>query len=53
VAVIFRGPSRERLHGGTVIAEQGCWSMLKGGIVASFSGLADLTFQVIQIIKQM
>ena len=46
ISVIFRSPSGEYLHGGTVIAEQGCWSMLKGGIVATFSGPVDLTFEV-------
>ncbi|XP_057543764.1 endo-1,4-beta-xylanase 5-like [Amaranthus tricolor] len=45
ISVIFRSPSGEYLHGGTVIAEQGCWSMLKGGIVATFSGPVDLTFE--------
>ncbi|KAL2895665.1 Anti-sigma-I factor RsgI6 [Bienertia sinuspersici] len=46
VAVKFRKPSGEGyLHGGTVIAEQGCWSMLKGGIVAKSSGSFDLTFE--------
>jgi len=47
VAIIYGGPSREKLHGGTVIAEQGCRGMLKGGIVASYS---DLTFLVISFI---
>ncbi|KAH9602290.1 hypothetical protein KSS87_012968, partial [Heliosperma pusillum] len=44
VSVVFRSRNGVALHGGTVIAEKGCWSMLKGGIVSSFSGLADLTF---------
>lgn len=47
IAVKFRIPGgNEYLHGGTVIAEQGCWSMLKGGIVANISGPVDLTFEV-------
>ncbi|XP_010673245.2 endo-1,4-beta-xylanase 5-like isoform X1 [Beta vulgaris subsp. vulgaris] len=45
IAVKFRSPTGKFLHGGTVIAEQGCWSMLKGGIVATFSGPVDLTFE--------
>ncbi|XP_021837830.1 endo-1,4-beta-xylanase 5-like [Spinacia oleracea] len=45
ISVKFRSSSGNYLHGGTVIAEQGCWSMLKGGIVANFSGPVDLTFE--------
>ncbi|XP_021860840.1 endo-1,4-beta-xylanase 5-like [Spinacia oleracea] len=47
IAVKFRSQSGggDYLHGGTVIAEQGCWSMLKGGVVANLSGLVDLTFE--------
>ncbi|XP_021745750.1 uncharacterized protein LOC110711639 [Chenopodium quinoa] len=45
IAVKFRSPCGKYLHGGTVIAEQGCWSMLKGGIVANFTGTVDLTFE--------
>ncbi|XP_021748955.1 uncharacterized protein LOC110714727 isoform X1 [Chenopodium quinoa] len=45
ISVKFRSPGGKYLHGGTVIAEQGCWSMLKGGIVAAFSGPVDLFFE--------
>ncbi|GAB4853424.1 hypothetical protein Ancab_017615 [Ancistrocladus abbreviatus] len=45
VGVVFKSPRGQLLHGGLVIAEHGCWSMLKGGIVADFSGPAEMTFQ--------
>ncbi|KAH9614717.1 hypothetical protein KSS87_014442, partial [Heliosperma pusillum] len=47
VSVVFRGRNAETvtLYGGTVIAEKGCWSMLKGGTISTFSGVADLTFE--------
>ncbi|KAK9664498.1 hypothetical protein RND81_14G046700 [Saponaria officinalis] len=49
VSVVFRGRNGENvtLHGGTVIAEKGCWSMLKGGVISNFSGLADITFETV------
>ncbi|GMH03092.1 hypothetical protein Nepgr_004931 [Nepenthes gracilis] len=46
VSVVFRTPGGGLLHGGAVIAEHGCWSMLKGGIVANFTGPADLLFKI-------
>ncbi|XP_077215590.1 endo-1,4-beta-xylanase 5-like [Tasmannia lanceolata] len=33
-------------HAGAVIAESGCWSMLKGGLTVNISGLAELYFEV-------
>ncbi|KAL9237870.1 hypothetical protein vseg_012367 [Gypsophila vaccaria] len=49
VSVVFRGHNgeNETLYGGTVIAEKGCWSMLKGGVISNFTGLADLTFETV------
>ncbi|GAB2268132.1 hypothetical protein Dimus_003111 [Dionaea muscipula] len=44
VSAVFRSPDGKLLHGGTAIAEGGCWSMLKGGFVANFSGPADVLF---------
>ncbi|KAA8545771.1 hypothetical protein F0562_020778 [Nyssa sinensis] len=32
-------------HAGWVIAESGCWSMLKGGLVVNASGAAELYFE--------
>ena len=37
-------------HGGAVIAEPNCWSMLKGGLSAHASGPADLYLEVLYII---
>ncbi|KAK9286877.1 hypothetical protein L1049_015283 [Liquidambar formosana] len=45
VAVVFRTTSGGLIQGGTVMAEHGCWSMLKGGIVANFSGPVDILFK--------
>ncbi|CAO2831469.1 unnamed protein product [Amaranthus hypochondriacus] len=46
ISVRFRRPyGKEYLHGGTVIAKHGCWSMLKGGILANFSGPVHITFE--------
>ncbi|XP_039068611.1 endo-1,4-beta-xylanase 5-like isoform X2 [Hibiscus syriacus] len=42
VAVVFNASGGKLIHGGETIAKQGCWSLLKGGIVAEFSGHVDV-----------
>jgi hypothetical protein len=46
VSVVFRTSDGELVHGGKVIAEHGCWSLLKGGIFANFSSSVEIGFQV-------
>jgi hypothetical protein len=46
VSVVFKTNGSELIHGGHVIAKQGCWSLLKGGIVANFSTPAEILFEV-------
>lgn len=38
------------ISAGWVMAKEGCWSMLKGGIVVNVSGPANLVFEVIFMI---
>ncbi|CAN0920769.1 Endo-1,4-beta-xylanase 5-like [Linum grandiflorum] len=45
VSVVFRTNSGELIPGGKVTAKTGCWSLLKGGIFANFSGPAEILFQ--------
>ncbi|KAF8019915.1 hypothetical protein BT93_G0567 [Corymbia citriodora subsp. variegata] len=45
VSVIFRTRDGQFVHGGSVMAKQGCWSLLKGGIAANSSSLADVLFE--------
>ncbi|CAI9769166.1 unnamed protein product [Fraxinus pennsylvanica] len=45
IAAIFKTRTGDR-PAGWVMARQGCWSMLKGGIVVDASGLVELFFQV-------
>jgi hypothetical protein len=45
VSVIFK-TTDELVRGGKVIAEHGCWSLLKGGIVANFSTAVEILFEV-------
>ncbi|CAJ2630413.1 unnamed protein product [Trifolium pratense] len=45
VSVVFRRNGSELVRGGHVIAKHGCWSLLKGGIVANFSSPADILFE--------
>ncbi|KAI4295770.1 hypothetical protein L6164_035780 [Bauhinia variegata] len=46
VSVIFKdNSSTEGIHGGQVMAERGCWTLLKGGIVANISGPVDILFE--------
>jgi len=46
VSVAFRTGDGEFVRGGSVVAEQGCWSLLKGGIAANSSSTADVYFEV-------
>ncbi|CAH8355161.1 unnamed protein product [Eruca vesicaria subsp. sativa] len=45
VGVVFRSESGRLVHGGEVRAKQGCWSLLKGGIVPNASGPVDIFFK--------
>ncbi|XP_038681222.1 endo-1,4-beta-xylanase 5-like isoform X2 [Tripterygium wilfordii] len=45
VAVVFRTSHGDLIHGGKAAAKQGCWSLLKGGLVANFSGTVDILIQ--------
>ncbi|KAF2294411.1 hypothetical protein GH714_010771 [Hevea brasiliensis] len=48
VAVFLRTAAGELIRAGNVIARDGCWSFLKGGIFANFSGPAEILFEVIR-----
>ncbi|GAU36924.1 hypothetical protein TSUD_331970 [Trifolium subterraneum] len=45
VSAVFKINGSELVRGGHVIAKHGCWSLLKGGIVANFSSPADILFE--------
>ncbi|CAI8604817.1 unnamed protein product [Vicia faba] len=45
VSVVFKINDSELVYGGHVIAKNGCWSLLKGGIVANFSSSAEIIFE--------
>ncbi|AES62756.2 glycosyl hydrolase family 10 protein [Medicago truncatula] len=45
VSVVFKINGSEFVRGGHVIAKHGCWSLLKGGIVANFSSPAEILFE--------
>ncbi|KAK3420413.1 hypothetical protein EUGRSUZ_G01217 [Eucalyptus grandis] len=45
VAVVFRTRDGKFVRGGSVVAKQGCWSLLKGGIAANSSSPADVLFE--------
>ncbi|CAL9227891.1 unnamed protein product [Arabidopsis halleri] len=45
VGVVFRTENGRLVHGGEVRANQGCWTLLKGGIVPDFSGPVDIFFE--------
>ncbi|KAI5436543.1 endo-1,4-beta-xylanase 5-like [Lathyrus oleraceus] len=45
VSVVFKTNGSESVHGGHVIANHGCWSLLKGGILANFSTPAEILFE--------
>ena len=46
VAVVFRPAKGDAMRGGRVIAKSGCWSLLKGGMVANFSSPVEIFFEV-------
>ena len=46
VSAMFKTPSGSE-PAGSVVAESGCWSMLKGGLTAHASGPVELYFEVI------
>jgi hypothetical protein len=46
VSVVFKRNGSELVRAGHVIAKNGCWSLLKGGIVANFSSPAEILFEV-------
>ncbi|XP_062106871.1 endo-1,4-beta-xylanase 5-like [Humulus lupulus] len=45
VTVVFKSKKGHLIHGGTAIAKSGCWTLLKGGMVANFSSPVDIFFQ--------
>ncbi|WJX21148.1 endo-1,4-beta-xylanase [Trifolium repens] len=45
VSVVFKRNGSELVRGGHVIAKHGCWSLLKGGIIANFSSPAEILFE--------
>ncbi|XP_056163515.1 endo-1,4-beta-xylanase 5-like isoform X2 [Syzygium oleosum] len=45
VSVIFGTGDGEFVPGGSIVAEQGCWSLLKGGIAANSSSTVDVLFE--------
>lgn len=48
VTVVFKFPNDEGVPGagGYVIAEHGCWTLLKGSIVANFTAQVEIRFEV-------
>ncbi|CAJ1977330.1 unnamed protein product [Sphenostylis stenocarpa] len=45
VSVVFKTKGSELVRGGQVIAKHGCWTLLKGGIVANFSSPVEILFE--------
>ncbi|KRH35662.1 hypothetical protein GLYMA_10G256900v4 [Glycine max] len=45
VSVMFKTNGSEMVRGGQVIAKHGCWTLLKGGIVATFSSPVEILFK--------
>ena len=46
VTVVFKPTKGDLVHGGTAIAKSGCWTLLKGGMVANFSSSVEIFFEV-------
>lgn len=46
VAVVFKFPNGDGVRGGDVVAEEGCWTLLRGGIVANFTSPVEILFEV-------
>ncbi|XP_028767204.1 endo-1,4-beta-xylanase 5-like isoform X4 [Neltuma alba] len=45
VSVVIRTNRSELVRGGHVIAQHGCWTLLKGGIVANLPSSAEILFE--------
>ncbi|CAN6305434.1 unnamed protein product [Urochloa humidicola] len=45
VKAVVKSPSGERVIAGAVVAQSGCWSMLKGGMTAYSSGNGEIFFE--------
>ncbi|BFG42073.1 hypothetical protein CerSpe_283470 [Prunus speciosa] len=45
VAVVFKFPNGDDVRGGDVVAEEGCWTLLRGGIVANFTSPVEILFE--------
>ncbi|XVE93511.1 hypothetical protein REPUB_Repub01dG0199100 [Reevesia pubescens] len=45
VAVVFKTFEGKLIRGGETIAKQGCWSLLKGGIVVKFPSLVEILLE--------
>ncbi|KAJ0078263.1 hypothetical protein Patl1_37385 [Pistacia atlantica] len=45
VLAVFETPDGKLIHGGKVVAKHGCWSLLKGGLVANFTGLVQILLE--------
>ena len=45
VKAVVKAPHGERIIAGSVVAQSGCWSMLKGGMTASSSGHGEIYFE--------
>ncbi|GKV19816.1 hypothetical protein SLEP1_g30033 [Rubroshorea leprosula] len=45
VSVMFKTSEGTLIPGGEVVAKQGCWSLLKGGIVANFSSPVEILLE--------
>lgn len=50
VAAVFKSGTGFK-HGGAVVAESKCWSMLKGGFTSDATGPAELYFEVIFFVR--
>jgi hypothetical protein len=46
VAVVFKMSRGELVRGGKVLARNGCWSLLKGGVFANTSSRVEILFEV-------
>lgn len=46
MSVVFKANGSGLIRGGHVIAKHGCWTLLKGGIVANYSSPAEILFEV-------
>ncbi|KAJ8763521.1 hypothetical protein K2173_002404 [Erythroxylum novogranatense] len=45
VSVVFRIDGKDLIRAGKVIARNGCWSFLKGGVTANYSSPVDVLFE--------